>query len=353
MRRNHNKILLVGSNSKYAIEKFYFKELNQQGFDVRFFDSRSDFNSYYNKSVINKLIYRFGFSSILQSINTKLRREFDNFSPDLVLVFKGMEIYPKTLQYFKLKGSMLVNYNPDHPFIFHGRGSGNKNVEQSIELYDLYATYSKKIQREIEENYKIKSYYLPFGYDSDTFLKVAKATEVTEVNAVCFVGVPDRYRANFLSKIIAAGLQVHVYGPNWGDWLDKDKNLTIHKAVYDYDFIRILRKYRVQLNLMRPHNKDSHNMRSFEIPAAGGIMLAPITEEHMLFFENKYEAFFFDSFENCLELMNKIQKMSIEESMNFRTRAIERCQKSDYSYQEIIKIFGEHLAAKLIHFIQK
>ena len=334
MKTDIRKILIIGSNSSYAIEKFYVKELNQQGFDVRFFDSRSDFISYYNKSVINKLIYRFGFSSILQSINTKLRREFDNFSPDLVLVFKGMEIYPRTLQYFKLKGSMLVNYNPDHPFIFHGRGSGNKNVEQSIELYDLYATYSKKIQREIEENYKVKSYYLPFGYDSDTFKKVAEATKVTEVNAACFVGVPDRYRANFLSKIIAAGLPVHVYGPDWEDWLEKDENLTIHKAVYDNDFVKILRKYRVQLNLLRPHNKDSHNMRSFEIPAAGGIMLAPNTEEHMLFFENNIEVYLYNDVNDCIMKINKILSLNHYEVVEIRQRVSKRCLIDCYSYTQ-------------------
>ena len=43
---------------------------------------------------------------------------------------------------------------------------------------------------------------------------------------------------------------------------------------------------------MRIHNPDSHNMRSFEVPGVGGIMVAPDTKEHRIFFEVGKEIFY-------------------------------------------------------------
>lgn len=45
MKTDIRKILIIGSNSSYAVKRFYMKELTQQSFNVCFFDSRSGFNS--------------------------------------------------------------------------------------------------------------------------------------------------------------------------------------------------------------------------------------------------------------------------------------------------------------------
>ena len=67
----------------------------------------------------------------------------------------------------------------------------------------------------------------------------------------------------------------------WGVSLEEKGNCLVESS----DFWKVLRKYRVQLNLMRPHNLDSHNMRSIEVPAVGGIGLFPDTPDHERFFE--------------------------------------------------------------------
>ena len=78
-----------------------------------------------------------------------------------------MEITPDSLEWAKKKKIKLVNYNPDNPFIFSGRGSGNSNVTNSISLYDLHFTYNLSVKEKLEKEFQSKDCFLPFGFDLD------------------------------------------------------------------------------------------------------------------------------------------------------------------------------------------
>ena len=55
---------------------------------------------------------------------------------------------------------------------------------------------------------------------------------------------------------------------------------------------------------MRLQDKNSHNMKSFEIPALGGLMLTNFSREQMLFFEQNKECFMY---KNKKDFINKIK----------------------------------------------
>src|SRR5580658_6310246 len=120
------RLLIVGSDKIYAIENYYEKYIAQQGIEVFLFTAQNFFYDYYHHSVINKIIYKAGLSSIVREINDRLKKVVEELQPHVVWVFKGMEITPECLAWIKQKDIILVNYNPDNPFIFSGKGSGNK-----------------------------------------------------------------------------------------------------------------------------------------------------------------------------------------------------------------------------------
>lgn len=328
------RLLLVGANSKYAIELPYLKYLREfPEFDqVEFFEAQNMFLEYYQKSIINKILYRLGYIQILKKINSKLIEKVDDFKPDIILVFKGMEIFPETLRKLKAKDILLSNYNPDNPYIFSGRGSGNKNITNSIGLYDVHFTYSKSILSELNLKHpQSHVYYLPFGFDVDDDL-YEECKNQQEIVKVCFLGNPDKYRAKFIEKLCELGIKIDVYGNNWQKYISHN-NCTSFDGVYDLDLWKTLAKYRVQLNIMRPHNMDSHNMRTFEIPAIGGIELAPRTAEHEAFFEENKEIFLYDNSKNCALQINKILKLSKTKSDLIRINSREKCILSGYGYK--------------------
>ncbi len=258
-----------------------------------------------------------------------------------------MEVYPETLAKIKNKNIRIINYNPDHPFMFYSKASGNQNILNSIPIYDLHITYSYKIQKQLHQRYpSIKSEILPFGYElsEEEFQLIERHVEV---NKVCFIGYCDEYRANIIGEILNNNIEVEVYGEMWDKFFKNvPSNLKIHKSVYGIKYYELLRKYRVQLNLLRPHNEDSHNMRSFEIPGCGGIMLAPDTYEHNMYFENGREAFFYNTTEDLIKTIHYLLKLSVSEADKIRNNTRHRSMNSGYSYKDrtrqLINILTNH-----------
>ena len=231
----------------------------------------------------------------------------------------------------KKRNIIVVNYNPDNPFIFSGRGSGNSNVTRSIGLYDLHFTYNHEIQERLEQNYAIPTVYLPFGFElSDELYHTC--TQQNETVRVCFLGNPDKQRARFIATLLDHGVAIDVYGSRWNKYLNH-KLCTTYAEVYGEDYWKVLYRYRVQLNIMRIHNENSHNMRSFEVPGIGGIMLAPRTKEHQIFFIEDKEIFMYENAEDCSRIALVLLKAHASNISQIRHFARIKSEKAGFSYK--------------------
>lgn len=325
------KILIVGGNGFSSIENYYFNYLSQLGASVSRFLAPNLFYEYYSNNTVNKIIFRLGLSSVYKSINSQFKKLVETENPDVIWIFKGMEIFPDSLRWVQTKKIKLVNYNPDNPFIFSGRGSGNGNVKNSISYFDLHFTYDKEIQREIEFNYKITTCVLPFGYElpEQTYLD---AVQQEEINAVAFIGNPDVQRADFIRQIANSGIEIYVFGYSWDRYINHP-NVKIHPVLKGREFWLALRRFRIQLNLMRNHNERSHNMRTFEVAAIGGIQLAPDTQDHRIFFESEKEIFLYADIAQCVDQIIKIKSLSDSEVSQIRFAARKRSIESGYDYK--------------------
>lgn len=329
------KLFIVGASHQWSIESYYLKHLSKiPDLEIKLF-STSDFEATFlnlrfrlerrispNKNQYYKLL------------NLYLLDAIEEFSPDVIVMFKGMEVYPQTLLQLKSRGIKLTNFNPDHPFLFVSRGSGNKNVRDSIGSYDLHFCYSLLVKERIEKEYGLPTFYLPFGYElsEDDFKKVEGEKEILKV---CFIGNPDAIRAAHLQYLLKQGLPVDVYGHDWEKYLRKSdfSLLTIYPPVFGLEFWRTVRKYRVQLNIFREHNAGSHNMRTFEIPAVGGVQLAPFSSEHADFFKENEEIFFYQSLQELEEKIKFLLHTPISDMEAIRTQARKRSLVSAYSYE--------------------
>jgi len=324
------KILIVGADDNNAIENFYIKHLSKKYFKEHFFffKAKNIFNDFYNKSLWNKIVYRLGISFILIKINNQLKNFILKNNPDAVIVFKGMEIKPSTLLWIKSRSIKLINYNTDNPFILTGKGSGNKNLKQSLGIYNLLLTYDNSIAERLNTMYNIPCQILPFGYEIETDTQYEDSKENLKV---CFIGNADNYRISFLNKLAEEGIEIDLYGV----WPKRKLHSNINylgKLDRGLLFSTIL-KYRIQLNILRIQNKESHNMRSFEIPSIGGIQLAPKTEDHKNYFSENKEIFLYNSLQDCVDKIKYLLSVSVFESKEIRRLAKERCIKSGYSYE--------------------
>jgi hypothetical protein len=310
--------LIIGSNHRAALELIYKSELEILGFFVDIFPAQEIFLDYYNYSIVNKLKYKLGISSIIKKIQVIIKAYIVENNPTNIIVFKGMEINPETILWIKNKGIKIYNYNPDHPFIFSGSGSGNRNVTKSIRLFDQYFSYAEDAVNELNR-LGINSLKIPFGFDANGF-EYNILTEENELVKACFLGNADKKRVEFINKLANCGLEIDVYGQNWNRF-KMNKNIKIGSAKYGKEFWLTLQKYAVQINLLRPHNNSTHNMRSFDIPGAGGIMLAPRTPDHLTYYNDQEEIFLFNDIFEAITTAKSICKMSFEERQIIRQKA--------------------------------
>lgn len=339
------KILIVGSTKVWAIENIYKKELEKKA-SVELFNAHGTFHDYYHASSFHKLKHRLGLSSIFKKLNHNLLQKVQDFQPDVVWVFKGMEVFPKTLMQLKKKGIVLVNYNPDHPFRFTSRGSGNKNVSNSIQLYDHHFSYSIQIQKELEEQFGVSTSWLPFGY-----LKAQKNKSEKLIKRICFIGNPDAERARVIKLLVDKEVPLAIYGNHWEHFIDSSSQIVeINQAIFEDEFAQKAQHYAVHLNLLRKQNEGSHNMRTFEMPALGCLMLAPRSEEHLTLFKEGVEAEFFESDKELLEQAKSLLKMDDREIKNYQQMAYQRSVESDYSYsdraREVYHVFERYIQKK-------
>ena len=324
------KILLVGANQKWSIERHFVKYMTLLGAEFIHFPASDIIESYRNKNIINKILFRTKIRTGYAGINKELLKLADRTNPDLIWVFKGMEIFPETLKVLRKK-YFLANYNPDNPFIFSGRGSGNKNVTDSIGLYNLHFTYSRDIEKELNSKFpEITTKSLPFGYDLNGFNPDIEFEEIIEP---CFVGNPDVERAKFIQQLNDKGIRLNIYGHKWNQYISTKLN-NIHPAVNGDDYWKTIQKYRVQLNIMRIHNLESHNMRTFEIAPVGGVQLIPRTIEHQEFYKENEEAFFYENIDDAVSKINFILSLPKEKVDSIRKAALKRAIESGYSYKD-------------------
>ena len=72
------KILVVGSDKIYAIENFYAIYLRELGIEVFHFSAQSIFYDFYQKDIINKLLFKSGLSTIYKKINEQFINTVDD-----------------------------------------------------------------------------------------------------------------------------------------------------------------------------------------------------------------------------------------------------------------------------------
>ncbi|MFK7932749.1 MAG: glycosyltransferase [Saprospiraceae bacterium] len=267
---------------------------------------------------------------------------------DIIIVFKGMELFATTIQALKRYCQLLANYNPDHPFVFHSAGSGNANITASLPHYDVHLSYSSTICEKLKNQLQTPAFCIPFGFDDQ--VKVPPSASKKVGNSFVFIGAWDRQRAQLLNRIEIENFKI--FGNQ--AW----KSRTVFKksigrfyqrcALYDQDYIAAIPAALGNINLLRPQNlmEESHNMRTFEVPGYGGVLISKFTEEQATFFEPDKEAIFWSSAEELNDKLSYYNRQPTQLN-TIKKAALERSQKSGYAYRHRVEHLHQLLKQQL------
>jgi spore maturation protein CgeB len=214
-----------------------------------------------------------------------------------ILVATGMApLTEPALRVLRELGIVSVNYSTDDPWNPAMRSNWHL---RALPLYDLVFTPRRSNLHDFQRIGCAKVYYLPFGYDETLFASKVQSGD-THAHDVLFVGGADADRATFMAEFMRHGPPVAVAG---GYWERYPAFRAYALGIKSPEVVRALTAAaKVNLCLVRRANRDGHVMRSFEIAAAGGCMLAQDTDEHREIFGPEGEAvvYFHDAKEAAL-----------------------------------------------------
>ena len=305
----------------------------EMGCEICHFAAPDIIFNHHSKNLFSKVLFKTGLFTGYHAVNRQLLKLAKSFQPDVIWIWKGLEILPQSLEELR-KICPVANYNPDHPFIIIARANGNSNVTKSVGGYDLHFCYNTALQKRIEEQFHLPTVFLPFAYDRGDVVYQDPST-ITEINRICFQANPDPYRVGIVEMFTARGMEVDVFGNGWQKTrLATNSKVRIFGIAPRAEFWRLNQEYRVQLNLFRAYNVGSHNMRTFEIPAVGGIQLTPYSAEQAQFFSEGEEIFFFRDDREMLHQANMLLSLDADRAAEIRQRARQRSLISPYSFED-------------------
>lgn len=279
-------ILIAGSNAPGALEDSYFRALQKLGArNVELFNVDSLKYQMPRKWLAGRLMNRFLTPGANIAVRRQLYKRLSGNSYDAVIIFKGMEFSRASLESFRRlrPETIWININPDDPLNLGSRGSTNTDVLESLSFYDIYCTWSRRLNDRLKQRGCRNVVCLPFGYDADVHVSVWPAVQA-KPGLVTFVGAWDKQREVQLTAL--ADFDLRIYGESWNR-LPRRSPLSgkvVLRNLYGPELARVMAESEISLNLLRSQNEGSHNMRTFEIPAMGGLMLTTRSHEQQEMF---------------------------------------------------------------------
>jgi len=248
--------------------------------------------------------------------NKELIKLCEKYKPDMLFVVVGRTIRKNTLNVIKKKiKCLLVVYNGDS---YENMNSTSRNMLDTLPLYDIVFTWSYGLFESLYSLGAKKVEYLAFAYDESTHQRVNILPSDYDKYShdVVFVGTWDKEREKLLSQL--TDYDLGIWGSGWNKVGGKSKikdNIIGTDNIDACEMSKIYQTSKICLNIMRPQNSGSHNMKTFEIPALGGFMLTNRSADHLRFFSESDDI---ACFESARELKEMIEKYIIEEKLRNR-----------------------------------
>jgi len=285
------KILIYGEACQYGVA-FPLKEAYEKlGHYARIFDWPRYLFTYEKPSAINKIKDRCFFLKTAKRINTDLAAEITSVSYDLLIVIRGNHIYPATISLAKKHVPLVVNWNSDDFF------NPKNNTKYMLECFDKYdcifssrAHLCDEYLNKGAQSFEVLNWY----YRPDMLYSPQTRINNKWLRDIAFIGSWSKRRENLLSSL--EGFDAKIWGAGW----NKAQNAFIAKMeckpqIYMKDMLDVIGTSKINLNILTKENRDTTNIRNFEIPACGGFQLSERSDAILQLFEEGKEIACYES----------------------------------------------------------
>ncbi len=174
-------------------------------------------------------------------------------------------------------GTLRLNYLTDDPWNPAHRAPW---FLRALREYDIVFSPRRANMSDLREYGLKQVVYLPFGYAPEVHYPPAlePGDETVYGADVVFIGAADSDRVPYFAQFRGTDLRIALYG---GYWQRFPSTRPYARGMADANAVRkATMAAKVAVCLVRRANRDGHVMRTYEIAAIGGCILAEDTLEH-------------------------------------------------------------------------
>lgn len=354
-RKSPLRILLVGQDEPGAIEHAWMRALSRDlSVHPQFFAVSEGETRPVNPSILYRAVRRISASAVCRAARRRLVAVLSSMHPvpDAAIVFKGASFSRQSLDACAASSptTLWINVNPDDPTNLDSPGSTNRDIFNSLTFFDMYCTWSRSVVSRLKESGCRHVIRIPFAYDADVH-RPPMGWSPELAGGISFVGTWDKEREQALASL--SGLETRIFG---SDWHRVSSRFPLRRSIHDEklfgaDFAREISNSLASINLLRPQNRDSHNMRTFEIPAVGGLMLTQNSSELREFLQPGRDCLVFNTPHEMRERAEQVMRYP-GDFVEMRARGLQAVSSHSYDararqlVQAIVELLHERTAGR-------
>jgi hypothetical protein len=339
------RILVIGPFGPGFLAESYARALERNGNEVFRFDSDraySQATSYAGNRWFRRLLRK----TLWDRLNATTLEVVRAVRPSFVLAFKAAFLNPETIRRIRIdEGFPIANYYPDNPYCGvpldpRKTSAQRRDIIECLKEYNRVFTWEKGLVARLTAD-RVSAAYLPFGVDPEMFqpLEAIPCHSCGASHDVAFIGLHTAVRQQHLDAV--RNHSVAIWGPGWGRAQKRFRNRhVIHEhRTFGLDAAKVYSSTKISLNLLNRENIPGHNMRTFEIPASGGVMLATYTEAQAEFFPEGEASWYYRDPGELDDLIERLLRngQALEQT---RQRALEIAKNHTY-YQRAESLFAD------------
>jgi spore maturation protein CgeB len=293
-----DRLLLVGNPGPEHVGSHLYKAAVSIGMDAAMHDVRLAENG---PRWAVAAAWRFDRRPLrLRGYGKSLLQRCAEFQPPLVLCVGIAPVSREVLLGMQKMGIRVFNYLTDDPW---NPGCCPSWFLAALRYFDHVFSPRRANLEDLQRHGCPAVSYLPFAYDEEAHLGSLPTVEDNDPSRpdIVFVGGADSDRVPFMTALLQADFNLELYGGYWERYTQTRRHAGGHISPLETQ--RITAHAKIALCLVRRANRDGHVMRSLEIPAMGGCMLAESTAEHRDLFGDEGQAVLY--FHNIPELIQK------------------------------------------------
>lgn len=303
-----SRLLLYGRSGEFRLEASYTRAFRQLGWTVERFDAPAtgdDLSWWITSSVARRITRR---SLFLRRVgagrrNERLVRRTREIQPELVLLVNGALVMPEAVASMQEAGATVAVFHPDAPV------PGNPNYRPEhlpvARQADACFVWSRELATRLRNAGVSNTEYLPFAWDPRVFPHVEEAA--ASGPEVIFVGGWDEHRERWLEPV-ADVFDLEIWGPDY--WERRTRSGSpVHdcwqgRGLRGREAAEAVANAKVALNVLRRQNlPDGTNMRTFEVPGAGGFLLATRSDGAAEIYPEEEAGAYFESPDELLSMV--------------------------------------------------